>query len=54
VFKATFKESPGIEVFYKPRTQTVDFKEDKVVAVKVLGGKKIFSCHKSSKPPVKN
>ena len=39
VFKATFKESPGIEVFYKPRTQTVDWKEDRIVAVKVLGGK---------------
>ncbi|XP_068740133.1 platelet-derived growth factor receptor alpha-like [Montipora capricornis] len=37
VFKATFKESPGIEVFYKPRTQTVDWKEDRIVAVKVLG-----------------
>ena len=39
VFKATFKESPGIEVFYKPRTQTVDWKEDRIVAVKVLRGK---------------
>jgi len=39
VFKATYKESPGIEVFYKPRKKTVDFKEGRIVAVKVLGGK---------------
>ncbi|XP_078368380.1 uncharacterized protein LOC144652235 [Oculina patagonica] len=37
VFKGTFKESPGIEVFYEPRTQTVDFKEGLTVAIKVLG-----------------
>ncbi|XP_078379589.1 uncharacterized protein LOC144662599 isoform X2 [Oculina patagonica] len=37
VFKGTFRESPGIEVFYKTRTQTVDFKEGRTVAVKVLG-----------------
>ena len=38
VLKGTFKESPGIEVFYKPRTQTVDFKEGRTVAIKVLSG----------------
>ena len=38
VFKGTFKESPGIEVFYKPRTKSVDFKEGRTVAVKVLSG----------------
>ena len=39
VFKGTFKESPGIEVFYEPITQTVDYKEERAVAIKVLGGK---------------
>jgi len=39
VFKGTFKEYPGIEVFYKPRPQTVDFKEGRTVAIKVLSGK---------------
>ncbi|XP_078379543.1 uncharacterized protein LOC144662575 [Oculina patagonica] len=38
VLKGTYKESPGIEVFYKTRTETVDFKEGRTVAVKVLGG----------------
>ncbi|XP_078379553.1 uncharacterized protein LOC144662584 [Oculina patagonica] len=37
VLKGTYKESPGIEVFYKTKTQTVDFKEGRTVAVKVLG-----------------
>ncbi|XP_078379572.1 uncharacterized protein LOC144662599 isoform X1 [Oculina patagonica] len=37
VLKGTYKESPGIEVFYKTRTQTVDFKEGRTVAIKVLG-----------------
>ena len=39
VLKGTYKESPGIEVFYKTRTQTVDFKAGRTVAIKVLGGK---------------
>ena len=38
VLKGTYKESPGIEVFYKTRTQTVDFKEGRTVAIKVLEG----------------
>ncbi|XP_078365914.1 uncharacterized protein LOC144650130 [Oculina patagonica] len=37
VFKGTFKESPGIEVFYEPRSQTVDFQAGRTVAIKVLG-----------------
>ena len=39
VLKGVFRESPGIEVFYKCRTKTVDFKEGRTVAVKVLEGK---------------
>ena len=39
VLKGTFKESPGIDVFYEPRTQIVDFKAGLTVAIKVLGGK---------------
>ena len=38
VFKGTFKESPGIEVFYEPRRDTVDFRAGRTVAIKVLGG----------------
>ena len=41
VLKGDFRESPGIEVFYKSRTQTVDFKEGRTVAVKVLEGKRL-------------
>ena len=45
VMKGIFRESPGIEVFYKCRTDTVDFKEGRVVAVKILDGKlPILSC----------
>ena len=36
VLKGTYKESPGIEVFYEPRTQIVDFKAGLTVAIKVL------------------
>ena len=39
VLKGVFRESPGIEVFYKTRTKAVDFKEGRTVAVKVLEGK---------------
>ncbi|KAJ7336065.1 hypothetical protein OS493_013442 [Desmophyllum pertusum] len=39
VLKGTFKESPGIDVFYEPRTQIVDFKAGLTVAIKVLGEK---------------
>ena len=39
MLKGVFREAPGIEVFYKSRTQTVDFKEGRTVAVKVLEGK---------------
>ena len=39
VLKGVFRESPGVEVFYKARTQTVDFKEGRTVAVKMLEGK---------------
>lgn len=39
VLRGIFRESPGIEVFYKARTQRVDFKEGRTVAVKVLEGK---------------
>ena len=38
VLKGIFRESPGIDVFYEPRNQTVDFKEGRTVAVKVVGG----------------
>ena len=38
VLRGIFRESPGIEAFYESRTQTVDFKEGKTIAVKVLGG----------------
>ena len=38
VLKGTFKEAPGIEVFYKPRTKSVEFKEGQTVAIKVLSG----------------
>ena len=41
MLKGDFRESPGIEVFYKSRTQTVDFKEGRTVAVKVLEGKRL-------------
>ena len=44
VLKGVFRESPGIEVFYKSRTQTVDFKEGRTVAVKVLEGKRLQTC----------
>ncbi|KAL9976606.1 hypothetical protein ACROYT_G013927 [Oculina patagonica] len=37
VFKGTFRESPGIEVFYEPRSQLVDFQAGRTVAIKVLG-----------------
>ena len=47
VLKGTYKESPGIEVFYEPRTQIVDFKAGLTVAIKVLGGM-WFSGHKNS------
>jgi len=38
VLKSIFRESPGIELFYEPRNQIVDFKEGRTVAVKVVGG----------------
>ncbi|KAJ7385283.1 hypothetical protein OS493_016354 [Desmophyllum pertusum] len=37
VLKGIYKESPGIDVFYEPRTQIVDFKAGLTVAIKVLG-----------------
>ena len=39
VLRGIFRESPGIEVFYNSRRQTVDFKGGRTVAVKVLEGK---------------
>ena len=39
VLRGIFRESPGIDVFYNVRTHTVDFKEGRTVAVKVLEGK---------------
>ena len=39
VHKGVFRESPGVEVFYNSRTQTVEFNEGRTVAVKVLEGK---------------
>ncbi len=39
VFKGSFKESPGIEAFYEPRSETVDFQAGRTVAIKILGGK---------------
>ena len=44
VLKGVFRESPGIEVFYKCRTKTVDFKKGRTVAVKVLEGKQLEIC----------
>lgn len=38
VLKGILRESPEIEVFYESRTQTVDFKEGRPVAVKLLEG----------------
>ena len=38
VLKGIFRESPGIELFYEPRNQIVDFKEGRTVALKVVGG----------------
>lgn len=42
VLRGIFSEAPGIEVFYRPRTETVDFKEGRTVAVKVLEGTLLF------------
>ena len=39
VLRGIFRESPGIEVFEERKAQTVDFKEGREVAVKVLEGK---------------
>ena len=46
VLRGIFKESPGIEVFYKCRSKTVDFKQGRTVAAKVLEGNKWL--HKTS------
>ena len=43
MFRGIYRESPGIEVFYKCRTQTVDFKEGRTVAIKVLEGEFNFT-----------
>ena len=48
VLRGIFRETPGIEVFYKSRTQSVDFKEGRTVAVKKLGGKWLSSSHKDN------
>lgn len=38
VHKGILREVPKVEVFYKPREQRVEFKEERVVAIKVLLG----------------
>ena len=43
MLRGLFRESPGIEVFYESRTQTVDFKDGQIVAVKLLEGKRFSS-----------
>lgn len=46
VLRGIFREAPGIEVFYKSRTHSVDFQEGRTVAVKKLGGKWLSLSHK--------
>lgn len=38
VYKGIFREFPSAEVFFKPREERVEVKEERVVAVKVLLG----------------
>lgn len=38
VYKGVFREFPSAEVFFKPREERVEVKEERVVAVKVLLG----------------
>ena len=38
VYKGVLRELPNIEVFYKPKEERVEVKEERVVAVKVLLG----------------
>ncbi len=39
VYKGILRDSPKVDVFFKPRQQKVEIKEGKVVAIKVLLGK---------------
>ena len=40
VHKGILKENPKVEVFFKPREERVEINEGRVVAIKVLLGKK--------------
>lgn len=41
VHKGVLRELPKAEVFFKPREERVDFKEERVIAIKVLLGEKL-------------
>ena len=51
VHKGVLRVLPSVEVFFKPREERVDFKEDRVVAVKVLLGEQGHSCQNNKCAP---